>query len=177
LVQLVDLLPTVCDLAHTEASHTHFGRSLLPLLREPTAPHRAAAFSEGGFARHEGPLVERAAYPNDQKAAIQQDNIDLVGRAISLRTGDWTFVHRSAELDELYDRHADPAECQNLAGGPQHAELERRLREQVLAWLVETADVIPWQSDPRFEPEFFELLKRGGGNSHDTRPQRDGRSS
>ena len=45
LVELVDLLPTLLELAGTEARHTHFGRSLVPLLRGRTGGHREAAFS------------------------------------------------------------------------------------------------------------------------------------
>ena len=49
MVELVDLLPTLCELGEAEVHHTHFGRSLTPVLADPATPHREFACSEGGF--------------------------------------------------------------------------------------------------------------------------------
>ena len=57
-------------------------------------------------------------------------------------------VVRGDSDDELYDRRADPDELDNLAGTM--PEVERRLRDQVLAWATSTSDVVPWTPDPRF---------------------------
>jgi arylsulfatase A-like enzyme len=151
LVELVDLLPTLLELGGAEAKHTHFGRSLAPLLRDATLPHRDAAFSEGGFLREEEHLLERAPFPYDLKAALQHERPELAGRAVALRTRDWTYVHRLYEGPELYDRRADPREQRNQAGAPAHAETERRLRDRLLEWTLATSDVIPWQPDGRFD--------------------------
>ena len=35
---------------------------------------------------------------------LQQERPELVGRAVSVRTPEWTYVHRLYEGDELYDR-------------------------------------------------------------------------
>ena len=58
-VELVDLLPTLLELADTEASHSHFGRSLTPLFVDPTAAHREFACAEGGFRITDTELLER----------------------------------------------------------------------------------------------------------------------
>ena len=58
-------------------------------------------------------------------------------------------IYRLYEGDELYDRVTDPGELHNLAGSPEAEPVERELREQVLHWLVQTSDVIPWDEDPR----------------------------
>jgi arylsulfatase A-like enzyme len=142
--ELIDLFATILELSEVEAAHTHFGRSLL------TGTPRQAAFSEGGFTVAEEPLLERGRFPYDLKAQIQHDDPTTVGRAIALRTPDWTYIHRLYEPDELYDRRADPHELGNLAGSAAVAETERDLRDLVLRWCVETSDVIPWQPDPRF---------------------------
>jgi arylsulfatase A-like enzyme len=151
LVELVDLLPTLLELGGAEAKHTHFGRSLVPLLRDPTLPHRDAAFSEGGFLREEEPLLERAPFPYDLKAALQHERPELAGRAVSLRTRDWTYVHRLYEGPELYDRRRDAREQRNVAGTAAHVETERRLRDRLLEWTLATSDVIPWEPDGRFD--------------------------
>ena len=60
----------------------------------------------------------------------------------------------------MYDRASDPGETVNLAGAPEHAAIETRLRDAVLTWLLETSDVIPWTPDPRFEKSFIDVIKR-----------------
>ncbi len=152
-VELVDLLPTLLEVAGAEATHTHFGLSLWPALRDGASPHRDAAFSEGGFARGEADLLERAAFPYDLKSAIQHEDPVSVGRVASVRTAEWTYVHRLYEGAELYDRAGDPHERVNLAGRPASREVETRLRERVLDWLLASADVIPWDADSRFDNE------------------------
>ncbi|MEU6789839.1 sulfatase-like hydrolase/transferase [Nonomuraea angiospora] len=149
MAEMTDLLPTVLELAGIEAEHTHFGRSLLPVIHDPAAGHREYAFSEGGFTLQEEPLMERAPFPYDLKAGLQHEDPSLVGKAVAVRDRRWTYVYRLYEPAELYDRDADPAERVNLAGRPEHAATEAGLRDAVLRWMVETADAIPWQADPR----------------------------
>ena len=48
LVELVDMRATVEALTGLEPGHTHFGRSLLPLIMGETHEHRDAVFCEGG---------------------------------------------------------------------------------------------------------------------------------
>jgi arylsulfatase A-like enzyme len=149
-VEMVDLLPTLLEFAETEAQHTHFGRSLVPLLSDPAAAHREAAFAEGGFTAAEEHLLEQAPFPYDLKAAIQHRDPVFAGKAVSMRTRDWTYVHRLYESNELYDRKSDPREQHNRAGEPELAGVERELRDRLLDWMVSTSDVIPWDTDPRF---------------------------
>ncbi|MBS2533886.1 sulfatase-like hydrolase/transferase [Catenulispora sp. NF23] len=149
LVEMVDVLPTVLELAGVEAPHRHFGRSLLPLLHDPAAPHRQYAFTEGGFTVEEEPRLERAGFPYDKKAELQHEDPTLVGKAVAVRDQDWTYVWRLYEPPELYRRGDDPHEQTNLAGRPEHAETERRLHDAMTRWLVETADVLPPDTDPR----------------------------
>jgi choline-sulfatase len=78
----------------------------------------------------------------------------LVGKAECVRTSEWAYVYRHEERDELYDRSADPAETTNLlatdrAGDDDVAAVAAGLRDRLLAWMVETSDVIPWEADPR----------------------------
>ncbi len=147
LVELVDLLPTLVEIADYEPSHTHFGRSLVPLLRGRSTHHRDAAFSEGGFHVVDEPRFERAGGMYAKKAQLQHDRPDIVGKATSMRTPGWTYIHRLREADELYDRRVDPRETTNVID--EHPDVARDLRDEMLSWLVETSDVFPWEQDPR----------------------------
>lgn len=77
---------------------------------------------------------------------------ELVGRAAAIRTDAWTYVYRTCENDELYDRVHDPAETNNVAHDAGNAAIVAGLRDRILAWLVETSDVVPLTRDPRMEP-------------------------
>ena len=152
-VEMVDLPATWCELAGTEQGHVQFGRSLVPVLRDPATPHRDRAFAEGGFRLDEEPQNEYADdHPYALKAGLQHDRPDLVARATVVRTADWTFVRRSHDGDELYDRSTDPHETTNVAGNPANAAVVDELRTTILDWLVDTSDVIPLVRDPRMEP-------------------------
>ncbi|MFF3842838.1 sulfatase-like hydrolase/transferase [Streptomyces sp. NPDC001930] len=149
MVEMVDLLPTVLELAGAKAPHRHFGRSLVPLLHDPDAPHRTYAFTEGGFTVEEEDRLERPDFPYDRKGALQHSDPALVGKAIAVRDAEWTYVWRLYEEPELYHRATDPDERHNLAGVEEHAAVQERMREAMLRWLVETADVLPAENDPR----------------------------
>jgi hypothetical protein len=45
-----------------------------------------------------------------------------------------------------------------LAGNADVAATERALRDQLLEWLLATSDVVPWDQDPRLEPEVARQL-------------------
>ncbi|MFI9841892.1 sulfatase-like hydrolase/transferase [Nonomuraea sp. NPDC051941] len=149
MVELIDVFPTVLDLAGVEPGHHHFGRSLLPVLRDPAVGHREYAFSEGGFLVEEEPKFERSGFPYDRKTALQHERPMTVGKAAAVRDERWTYVWRLYEPAELYDRSADPHEAHNLAGRPDLADVEARLSGVLLRWLVETADTLPEQANTR----------------------------
>ncbi|MBF9069036.1 sulfatase-like hydrolase/transferase [Streptacidiphilus fuscans] len=162
MVELVDVLPTVLELAGVEAPHRHFGRSLVPLLKDPSAEHRRYAFTEGGFTVEEESQLERPDFPYDRKGALQHEDPTLVGRAVAVRDRDWTYVWRLYEPAELYHRHDDPHERVNLAGRPEHADVQQRMHEAMLHWLVATSDVIPTEADPRLPHVDLPVPAAGG---------------
>ena len=93
LVESLDLYPTICELAGVPVPEGVDGRSLVPLLNDPEAPHIDAAFSQ---------------YVRD----------GLLGNAI--RTDRWRYVEwrtlAEGELKfrELYDEDLDPQENRNV---------------------------------------------------------------
>jgi arylsulfatase A-like enzyme len=158
-VELVDLLPTLCELAEAEPRHTHFGRSLVPVIQDPSIPHRPFACAEGGFRVEDHELLERASWIYEPKSRLQHERPELVGTAMVLRTPTHTYVHRRYESDEFYDRIVDPSETTNLIGRSDDLELQTSLREQLFGWLADTSDVIPWDKHPR-RPEIPHGFRR-----------------
>lgn len=157
MVEMVDLLPTVLQMAGVGEHFPHCGRSVCDVLvrggrdeHGAVLPHRDLAFSEGGFLLSEEPLLEQAPYPYDIKAALQHEDTTLVGKAVAVRDKAWTFVYRLYEPPELYSRADDPQELHNLAEVPEYADVRRRLEASVLRWMVESSDFLPYRKDPRF---------------------------
>ncbi|MBD1552290.1 sulfatase-like hydrolase/transferase [Pseudomonas typographi] len=150
LIELIDVFPTLLDLAGVAADHPHYGRSFVGCLQDPLLEHRDAVFSEGGFREAESDLLERGGYPYDLKSQLQHDQPRSVGKVVARRDQQWTYVWRLYEPAQLFHRPSDPHEQHNLAGLAQYAAVERALMEKVLHWQVETADLI----DPRQQERF-----------------------
>jgi hypothetical protein len=132
------------------------------------APHREFAITEGGFTVEEEPQLERAGFPYDLKIALHHEQPELVGNAIVARDTGWTYVRRLYEPPELYHRGQDRRERINLAAEPACAAVEARLRDAVLRWLVDTADVIPFGADRRFPS--VDLPAPAAQSQHAARP-------
>jgi uncharacterized sulfatase len=116
-VELVDLLPTLCDLAGVPVPPGQQGRSLRPLVK--------------------GPAAAAAAFP-EKPACTETQRGDL--RGVSLRTPRWRYTlwNAGARGRVLFDLESDPGELVNLAEDPAHADtvaaLDAELRRQAAGW-------------------------------------------
>ncbi len=115
LAELVDLYPTLCDLAGIAKPPHLEGQSLLPILREPGRPTIDTALSQ--HARFREKFMGRA---------MRTDRHRFVAW-FETKTG--RVVER-----ELYDHETDPLETRNLANDAEQAglvaQLEKRLRRE-----------------------------------------------
>src|SRR5262245_43768058 len=107
IVEFVDLYPTLADLASLVPPSGLHGRSLTPLLRDPSAPWDHPAFTQ----------VRRGDATNG-----------FMG--YSVRTEQWRYIEWDAGKrgTELYDENADPAEMRNVAGDPTQAKVVEEMR-------------------------------------------------
>ena len=113
LVYLLDLFPTLCDLAGQPAPATVEGQSLAPLVRDPKAKVRDSVFF---------------AYRNLQRA---------------VRTDSWKLIHYTVEGKEttqLFNIREDPWEMKNLAGNPVQAERLKQMTALLKDWMKKTDD-------------------------------------
>lgn len=98
IVELVDLLPTVCDLLAVPTPDCLEGKSFAPLLRDPFQPWKRAAFT----------------------VFVTTHQIGRSVRTKRWRYTDWQSRTTSMRLFELYDLDTDPWEQNNLALNPDH---------------------------------------------------------
>ena len=111
-VELLDLYPTLADLAGLTPPANLAGTSLRPLLDQPGAPWTRAAYTQ----------VQRAGFPGH-----------------SVRTERWRYTEwdDGKKGVELYDHLNDPHEYINLAAHPKHAAIVEELKALVKAnWPV-----------------------------------------
>jgi arylsulfatase A-like enzyme len=109
-VELVDLYPTLVELAGLPAVAGLDGRSLVPLLAQPDGPGRGPALS---YRRVQPP-----------------------GRGWSLRTEAARYTLWPDGSEELYDLRSRAGESENLAGRKEHAAEKARLRARLRALVV-----------------------------------------
>jgi len=102
-VELLDLYPTLADLAGLKPPSNLEGVSLRPLLDNPAAGWARPAFSQ----------VQRGNFPGH-----------------SVRTDRWRYTEWDfgAKGWELYDHNTDPQELHNLADDPQHAAVVKEMK-------------------------------------------------
>ncbi len=98
IVELVDLLPTVCDLLAVPVPDGTEGRSFGPLLHDPLQPWKRAAFT----------------------VCAVDDHIGRSVRTKRWRYADWQSRTTSLRQFELYDLDTDPWEQINLALHPDY---------------------------------------------------------
>ncbi|MDX8047280.1 sulfatase-like hydrolase/transferase [Gracilibacillus sp. S3-1-1] len=157
LVELIDFPATVEDMLNIEPEHTHFGRSLLPLLAEEDLEHREAVFSEGGRLKGETHCMELEATDQQKPGALYYPRLKLQRsegpehtKAIMCRTKRYKYVRRLYEEDELYDLQADPNEVHNRINDPDVSDILLDLKERMLTFQLETSDVVRHKPDLRF---------------------------
>ena len=159
MVSLVDLLPTLLDLAGAPSPEDLDGRSFADVLRGRERTHRSLAF---GIHTNLG-IVNGGPYPirsvRDERYHYVR-NLDATGAFKNNITeagqGGWpSWVERAASDpfaaarvaryqhrpgEELYDLANDPFELADLAADPGHRDVLERLRGEVDAWMLSQGD-------------------------------------
>jgi iduronate 2-sulfatase len=125
LTELVDLYPTLCDLAGIEIPAYMEGTSLKPLLEQPELELKSAAFSQ--YVRRPKNSPDGKRYMGYSMVTSQYHYVEWY---------QWNDETKSAgdlAARELYDLQIDPDENINIAGHPENAETVQDLAEKLKA--------------------------------------------
>lgn len=155
LVELIDMPATVEALTGLTPKHTHFGRSLLPLIAGTTGQHRDVVFCEGGRVHGETQAMESESPPGEDflywpRLSLQREEGPEHGKAVMCRTRDYKYVYRLYEDDELYDLTTDPKALHNRINDPALRDIQAEMLARTLRFMVETADAVPHTPDRRW---------------------------
>ncbi|MEC9080849.1 MAG: sulfatase/phosphatase domain-containing protein [Verrucomicrobiota bacterium] len=119
-VELVDVFPTVCELAGLAVPSGLEGQSFLPLFSEPNRKWKTAAFSQ---------------YPRSLKGNRHSSHGDVMGYAI--RTERYRFVQwqnwktKVVVARELYSLRDDPHEMKNIVNDADAKAMVARLAKRL----------------------------------------------
>lgn len=70
--------------------------------------------------------------------------------AVSCRTEKHKYIRRTyTEEHELFDIEKDPSETVNLRGRPEYGKVEHEMEKRLLDFMLQTADVLPYEHDSR----------------------------
>lgn len=156
LIELIDFPATVEALLGVTPKHTHFGKSLLPLIAGEQEEHRDAVFCEGGRLHGEEHCMEKGSISSIRpeglywpRVSLQQNEGAEHTKAVMCRTKEYKYVRRFYESDELYDLRSDPGETKNRINDPALAEIVSGLKDRLLTFYQETCDVVPHETHQR----------------------------
>lgn len=165
MVELVDFYATAMDFAGVKSDHTHFGKTLRPIIENRSIKLRDYVFCEGG--RQPGELHCDEYHGNGSggqgasktsvywpKMMAQTDD-EAHAKGIMIRDERYKYVSRTLGSDELYDLKEDPQEMVNQIQNPQMAPIIIDMQRKMLKWLEATDDIVPFQLDERFTPDML----------------------
>ena len=151
LVEMIDLYPTILELAGINPKHTHFGKSLISLIKGQVNKIREEVFAEGGHNPDEEhcfePILKGIYY---EKTMLPRNyGPKVFAKSVMVRTEDFKYIYCPDDIDELYDLRRDPKETINIANDPLAKAIITQLKERILKWLLHTADTVPFDWDKR----------------------------
>lgn len=118
LVQNTDIAPTILAAAGLQAPNYMPGRSLLPLLRDPTIAWRDKIFYEYYW----------------------EYDFPMTPTVFGVRTDRYKYIRYQGiwDTNELYDLQQDPNETTNLISKPDYTNLVQKMANDLYDWLEQT---------------------------------------
>lgn len=164
LVSVIDLAPTILDVAGSTVPKTCQGTSLQTMFADPSNLVRTHAFSEHNWHDYEacGRSVRHGDYlllKNFRPQFPQQGPADSVRSPShqSLLAAKDQGKLTAAQSDvfqaprpklELYNVAQDPYQLNNLAGSVKTADIQKQLSAVLDRWMTETCDSVPEKISP-----------------------------
>jgi arylsulfatase A-like enzyme len=127
MTSVVDVMPTVLDIAGVSSPGNVHGASLLPRMRDSSAAGREFTVSTIPFAN-----------PGDEVRSVDSIRRNLVNSQVTTITaGDWSLLYSTDEgMSELYNLANDPAQENNIISG--NLGVAKEVHRYLLKFMRET---------------------------------------
>lgn len=184
-VSQIDVLPTIMSAVGEETPSHVAGSSLLPLIQDSATPWRDRVYAEWTSCHSPIYYPQRSIRDAHYKLIVTYRS-DRPNPCAQINAGTATFqkhvapgtlpdevlgateqvqrtyaIYDNPPPEELYDLHEDPWEFNNLADDPSYASVKSRLREELVAWQVQTGDLLRASSvQERLNTEHDEITQR-----------------
>jgi arylsulfatase len=147
LMELVDIMPTILELAACPIPYGVQGKSCASYLHDKEYQPREFVVIESG---EEGEpmrvaeIVKRPQDPFDESCFVWCAYQDAwLGKGKSIRTAEWKLNMYTNGEGELYHLTEDPHELVNLYGSTQYVSVEIDLERKLLRWCMANEDRLP----------------------------------
>jgi len=159
LLSVIDIAPTILDLAKAEIPESIQGQSFRKLLENSAQPFREYVFGEHNW--HDFEAHERSVRTDDflyirnyRPQFANQGPLDAVNsdthkellalkEAGQLSPAQADMFSTPRPHEELYDCKNDPLQLVNLAAKPEYQAQLKELRATLNQWMMDTADSVP----------------------------------
>lgn len=159
LISVVDIAPTLLEIAGIESPPRFQGENFTQILANPEAEHRQYVFAEHNW--HDYEAHERMVRSNDFLYVLNsRPNLSNPGPADSNNSPSFEdlkkfrdkgkLTHAQADIfmvprpyEELYDCTQDPMQLSNVVSLPHYKDELEKLRKVLEAWRDETKDNTP----------------------------------
>jgi arylsulfatase len=163
LVSVIDIGPTLLELAGVKIDRRIQGVSFAPVLTDPEAVTRDVVFAEHNwhvYKSHErlvrtgNWLYIRNNFPGQQNLCVEAygggagRELWAVHKAGKLTEAQKNVFRNPCPPEELYHVSSDPDQLNNLAAESDHEPILRRMRAVLARWSKETGDTIPRNPTP-----------------------------
>ena len=150
-VNLIDLLPTVCDMLGVDTPLGAQGKTILPLMQGKPAPAKEhdVAYSESGFSGLYWDERDGLTLPNEGATDAGFNRFDCLntwtqsGQVRMVRKGDWKLQADMLGHVYLYNLAEDPFEVNNLADDPACMAKKAEMLTELTAAILRAQDVLP----------------------------------
>jgi len=158
LVSVIDIAPTILQLAGLKSPKTFQGTSFTPLLNDPKASIRKYVFAEHNWhtqiahermVRHGDYVYIRNAHPQLSQVIVlksSRPNLDEVrelAKAGKLTDAQMDPLLAPRPAEELFNVAEDPHQIKNLVHDSKHREALEKLRKLMDQWQKRTGDTTP----------------------------------
>ncbi len=164
LVSVIDLAPTILDLAGIQAGPTFQGRSFKDLFAHPEHEFRDYIFSEHNWHDYEAferqvrtkkfmfLINERPQFdswgPADAVVSPSMRELYMEYNKGALNEHQMDIFIKPRPEEELFDCISDPFQFVNLASDPEYKEQKQKLAKVLKEWQRETGDTCPEHLTP-----------------------------